>query len=163
MVVGQGYPAIPSRFKDPTASENNAWMPSSVPGVRAQPWSANYEDGACGVRDFDDDYDRDDPDIPYRPMRDRGNCSNIADNPLHPAVGDELVGVETVVETRRAKYVAISALSRDLLDTTGALHAFEVLTPRETMWSERFCRCWAKRLFASAPRARGTSSRNGVE
>ena len=102
-------------------------MPSSVPGVKSQPWSANYEDGQCGIRALDDDYNLDDPDIPYRPelRLNRENCSNIADNPLHPAIADRLVGVERVVETRRAKQVAISSLTSDMLETMGALRSFE--------------------------------------
>ena len=133
VITGQGFSAggeavgIKSRFKDPTAPGNNAWMPSSVPGVKSQPWSANYEDGQCGIRALDDDYNLDDPDIPYRPelRLNRENCSNIADNPLHPAIADRLVGVERVVETRRAKQVAISSLTSDMLDTTGSLRSFE--------------------------------------
>ena len=52
MVIGLGYPAIPSRFKDPDDPLNSYWKPSSVPSVRgkAQSWRANYRNGACGIR-----------------------------------------------------------------------------------------------------------------
>ena len=44
---------------------------------------------------------------------------------MHPTMPDELVGELYVVETRRAKFVAVSTLTPDLLDTTGALDTFE--------------------------------------
>ena len=48
----------------------------------------------------------------------RSACSNIADNPVHETLPDKLIGTKTVVETRLAKYVAVSLLTRDLLDTS---------------------------------------------
>jgi len=70
-VLGQGNPTqyntkdgIPSRFLDPNHPANNAWMPDSVPAVKAQPWSANYRDGTCGVRQIDEGKDSLDPTIP---------------------------------------------------------------------------------------------------
>jgi hypothetical protein len=96
-----------------------------VPAVRAQPWERNYVDGSCGIRTNDEDYDLNDPEIPNRAQVDRGNCSNIEDNPMHPTMPDELVGELLIVETRRAKYVAVSTLTPDLLDTTAQLDAFE--------------------------------------
>ena len=48
-------------------------------------------DGACGLRQKDEDYGLNDPEIPTREPQDRGNCSNIEDNPLHPTMPDELV------------------------------------------------------------------------
>ena len=48
----------------------------------------------------------------------RSDCSNIADNPVHETLPDKLIGTKTVVETRLAKYVAVSLLTRDLLDTS---------------------------------------------
>lgn len=59
-----------------------------------------------------------------RSTEDRGNCSNIADNPIHDALPDKLIGTQAVVETRLAKYVAVSLLTRDLLDTTAVRHVF---------------------------------------
>ena len=44
---------------------------------------------------------------------------------MHPTMPDELVGELYVVETRRAKFVAVSALTPDLLDTTAELDSFE--------------------------------------
>ena len=63
MVIGLGYPAIPSRFKDPDDPENSFWKPSSVPSVRgkAQSWRANYRNDACGIRKLDDDMTMTDP------------------------------------------------------------------------------------------------------
>lgn len=131
-VLGQGDPTqlntkdgIPSRFLDPNDPANNAWRPDSVPGVKAQPWSANYRDGECGNRQLDDGKDYLDPTLPDRDVPDRGSCSNIADNPTHRTVPDKLIGQERVVETRRAKFTAISRLTEDYLDTTGQLTSFE--------------------------------------
>ncbi|CAM9397482.1 unnamed protein product, partial [Sphacelaria rigidula] len=53
-----------------------------------------------------------------RSPEDRSNCSNIADNPIHDTVADKLIGTQTVVETRLAKYVAVSLLTPDLLSTS---------------------------------------------
>jgi len=125
VVEGQGNPWIRSRFKDPTAEVNNQWTPASVPGVRAQDWYHNYLDGTCGIRKLDDDYYLDDPDLVNLNLTDRADCANVADNPLHAALPDKLIGIHTVVETRRAKYVAVSRLTDDFLDTSGELTAFE--------------------------------------
>jgi hypothetical protein len=131
-VLGQGDPTqfntkdgIPSRFLDPDDPANNAWRPDSVPGVKAQPWSANYRDGECGIRQLDDGNDNLDPNLPDRDVPDRGSCSNIADNPTHPTAPDKLIGRERVVQTRRAKFIAISRLTNDYLDTTGQTTRFE--------------------------------------
>lgn len=53
-----------------------------------------------------------------RSAANRSACSNIADNPIHETLPDKLVGTKTVAETRLAKYVAVSLLTRDLLDTS---------------------------------------------
>ena len=131
-VLGQGDPTqsntkdgIPSRFRDPNNPANNAWRPDSVPGVKAQPWSANYRDGECGIRQVDDGKDYLDPNLPDRDVPDRGSCSNVADNPTHRTAPDKLIGQEQVVETRRAKFIAISRLTDDYLDTTGQMTSFE--------------------------------------
>jgi hypothetical protein len=55
VVVGQGWPAIRSRFLDPRDPKNNVWRPNSVPSVQAQDWWNNYRRGACGIRKLDDD------------------------------------------------------------------------------------------------------------
>lgn len=112
---------VKSRFLDPSSPENNIWRPHSVVGVKAQPWEANYRDGLCGIRKRIDDLQVLDP---YR-IENRSNCSNIADNPTHPTPPDKLIGLEKVVETRLAKYVAISKLTDDYLDTTGVTEIFE--------------------------------------
>ncbi|KAJ1461354.1 hypothetical protein M885DRAFT_457457 [Pelagophyceae sp. CCMP2097] len=132
IVLGQGHSevekrsvGVPSKFKDPRDSNNSFWRPDSVPAVRAQPWANNYVDGSCGFDSTDEDYDLNDPTIPFRERRDRGRCSNVADNPMHGTGPDELVGETAVTETRRAKFVAVSSLTADLLDTTGVLDAFE--------------------------------------
>lgn len=134
-VLGQGNPTcenskngIQSRFLDPNDPANNVWIPDSVPGVKGQPWKANYEDGTCGIRKLDDDIQPFDPNLPSNHERnppDRGDCSNIADNPIHPTLPDKRIGPETVVESRRAKYVAISRLTGDYLDTSGIVKTFE--------------------------------------
>ena len=88
-VYGLGRPAITSRYLDPLDPANSAWSPSSVPAVKAQPWADNYAD------------------------------KNIADNAPHPTVADLLIGVDRVVQVRRASYVAITRLSDDYLSLKG--------------------------------------------
>jgi hypothetical protein len=112
---------VKSRFLDPDSSVNNIWKPQSVIGVKAQTWKANYRDGSCGIRRRSDDLEILDPDR----VENRANCSNIADNPIHSTYPDRLIGIEKVVETRLAKYVAISKLTEDYLDTTGVLAIVE--------------------------------------
>lgn len=60
MVLGQGYPVVSSRFKDPEDANNSFWSPESVPSVKAQSWGANYQDGFCGIREMDECFDLDD-------------------------------------------------------------------------------------------------------
>ncbi len=83
------------RFLDPDNPKNSIWSPSSVPAVRTQPWGKNY-------------YDR-----------------NIADNPIHPTIQDQLIGLPRIAEQRRAKYMAISRLTEDYMDTTGEIKVVE--------------------------------------
>uniref|UniRef100_A0A7S2LHS3 GH16 domain-containing protein n=2 Tax=Leptocylindrus danicus TaxID=163516 RepID=A0A7S2LHS3_9STRA len=134
-VLGQGSPLtgpVKSRFLDPTDPANNVWVPNSVPGVKAQPWDANYKDGPCGVRELDDDIEILDADVDFADLsneREKRSCastkSNLVDNPIHPTPPDLLIGQETVVTSRRAKFVAINELTDDYLDTTGRTHVFE--------------------------------------
>ena len=86
---------VKSRFKYPNKTENNFWMPSSVPTVKPQPWVENYEDG------------------------------NIADNPTHSTIADELIGPTQLVHMRRTKYVAISRLQDDYLGITNWMNIIE--------------------------------------
>ncbi|CAN0539367.1 unnamed protein product, partial [Ectocarpus sp. 8 AP-2014] len=118
VILGQGYPVVSSRFQDPDDRNNSYWSPDSVPSVKAQSWAANYRDGLCGIREMGEDMDEDDPGLDDRTAANRSDCSNIADNPIHDTVPDKLVGTRLVVETRLAKYVAVSMLTRDLLDTS---------------------------------------------
>ena len=74
---------------------------------------------------MDDDLERLDPDIPHRQPPERGACSNVRDNPVHPSRRDRLVGLEAAALTRRAKYVAVSRLSDDYLSTSAVVAAFE--------------------------------------
>jgi hypothetical protein len=89
------YDIIQSRYLNPDDPGNNIWLPSSVPGVQAQTWKANVQD------------------------------RRVADNPIHPTLPDQLIGPPRVVEQRRTKYVAISQLTEDYLDTTGVLRSLE--------------------------------------
>ncbi|KAL9182021.1 hypothetical protein ACHAXT_012364 [Thalassiosira profunda] len=130
-VRGQGSPAyenskdgIQSRFLDPNDPANNAWVPNSVPGLKGQPWKANSEGGVCGLRKVNDDMQHFDPNLPNREVPDRRECSNIVDNPIHPTLPDERIGPSEVVERRRAKYVAVSRLTDDYLDTNGVVRTF---------------------------------------
>jgi hypothetical protein len=66
-----------------------------------------------------------DPNLAFREETDRGDCSNIADNPIHPTLPDKRIGPETVIESWRAKYVAVSRLTPDYLDTSGIIKTFE--------------------------------------
>ena len=124
-ILGQGNPVVTSRFLDPNDPENNVWKPNSVPGVKSQPWSANYEDGLCGKRIPDQDLSHFDPDIAKIESQDRGDCSNIADNPIHRTAHDKLIGSYRIAETRRAKFVAISQLTDDYLNTNGIINSYE--------------------------------------
>ena len=131
-VIGQGDPSyevtregIKSRFLDPNALSNNVWKPSSVPGVKAQPWKANYEAGTCGIRLTNGDTRRYDPGLDEHTAADRHNCSDIADNPIHPTLPDQLHGKPQIVQKRRAKFIAVSQLTFDYLNTNGALSKFE--------------------------------------
>lgn len=132
LMLGQGNPmhekskdGIQSRFLDPNDPANNAWIPESVPGVKGQTWKANYEDGTCGKRMVNNDKHHFDPSLPLREAPNRGNCSNVVDNPIHPTLPDKRIGPEVVMEQRRSKYVAVSRLTDDYLDTSGVLMTFE--------------------------------------
>lgn len=130
VVIGQGvapkgFDILTSRFVSPNNSENSWWRPTSVPGVESQAWSSNYRDGYCGIRKLNDDFNITDPNLAnFIPVA-RNTCSNIADNPYHETMQDKLIGVLRIVNTRRAKFIALSELTEDYLDTTGALSAFE--------------------------------------
>jgi hypothetical protein len=125
VILGQGDPIITSRFVSPNNSDNSWWRPTSVPAVRAQDWSANYRDGYCGIRLLNDGYSLYDPNLATFVPEDRSTCSNIADNPIIDTYQDKLIGVMEVVLTRRTKYLAMSRLTSDLLDTDGRLSCFE--------------------------------------
>jgi hypothetical protein len=131
VVIGQGDPVVKSLFVSPGSANNSWWMQTSVPSVKAQPWASNYRDGYCGIRQLDDNHDVLDPSL-YDPTTgiafdsgDRSDCSNIADNPVHVSDQDKLIGVQKVITSRRAKYMAISELTPDFMDTTGNLFSFE--------------------------------------
>jgi hypothetical protein len=125
VVLGQGDPPITTKFVSPDNSDNSWWMATSVPSVRAQPWSSNYRDGYCGIRRLDSNLEMDDPDLDYYSFEPRDVCSNIADNPTHPTMPDKLIGVQRVKLRRRTKFMAISELTSDYMDTTGNLRSFE--------------------------------------
>jgi hypothetical protein len=126
VVIGQGDPPIQSNFLSPADPNNSWWMATSVPAVKAQPWSFNYRDGFCGVRVLDENLDELDfnLELNFAPT-DRSTCSNIADNVIHDSQADKLIGKQRIVASRRAKYMALSELTDDLMDTTGALQSFE--------------------------------------
>lgn len=125
IVLGQGNPPVQTRFLSPNSSDNSWWIQTSVPAVKAQPWASSYRDGYCGIRELKDFLEELSPDLATFVPNDLGNCSNIADNPVHNSLQDKLLGVQRVVMQRRAKYVAISELSDDYLDTTGIQNSFE--------------------------------------
>eukprot|EP00984_Skeletonema_dohrnii_P017050 scaffold7682_cov137-Skeletonema_dohrnii-CCMP3373.AAC.4 len=132
IVLGQGNPnfeesvnGIQSRFLDPNDPANNVWIPNSVPEVQGQTWKDNFEDGTCGRMKVDLDMQTFDPDLPNREKPNRRHCSNLVDNPIHETQPDKRIGDATVLEQRRAKYVAVSRLTDDYLDTSGILHTYE--------------------------------------
>lgn len=131
-IEGQGDPTfehtkdgIQSRFLDPNDPKNNVWKPNSVPSIESKTWKENYEKGTCGIRAMDEDMQRFDPAISSFEGADRSNCSNIADNPLHATSPDELSGTPVIVEKRRAKYISMSLLTDDYLETTGIFNIIE--------------------------------------
>jgi hypothetical protein len=124
-VIGQGNPPVLTKFVSPNSSDNSWWMQSSVPSVKAQPWASSYRDGYCGIRPLDDGIDIDDPILEDFIPTSRGECSNIADNKPHPTLEDKLISVQRIVLKRRSKYVAMSQLTQDYLDTTGQLQSYE--------------------------------------
>lgn len=131
VIVGQGQAGpnsnqgVISLFVSPNNGNNSWWMQTSVPSVQAQPWASNYRDGYCGIRVLDDNHDLNDPDLATFEASSRETCSNIKDNPVHAALPDQLIGVQRIVTTRRAKFMAVSELTDDLMDTTGSLTSFE--------------------------------------
>lgn len=125
VVLGQGNPPIQTKFLSPNSSDNSWWIQTSVPTVKAQPWASSYRDGYCGIRELKDFLSELSPDLSTFVPKNLANCSNIDDNPVHNSLQDKLLGVQRVVMQRRAKYVAISQLSDDYLDTTGILNSFE--------------------------------------
>ncbi|KAL7434161.1 hypothetical protein ACHAXM_003917 [Skeletonema potamos] len=132
LVLGQGNPnfeesvkGIQSRFLDPYDPANNVWIPNSVPEVRGQIWKDNLDDDTCGQMKVDLDMQTYDPELPNRETPDRRHCSNLVDNPIHSTQPDKRTGDATVLERRRAKYVAVSRLTDDYLDTSGVLRTYE--------------------------------------
>lgn len=126
VISGLGNPIIETKFVSPNSSDNSWWMQTSVPSVKAQPWASSYRDGYCGIRKLDDGYDIDDPFLEtFNQSNSRATCSNIADNPNHGTLADKLIGVQRIILQRRAKYVAMSELTGDFMDTTGVLRSFE--------------------------------------
>jgi len=133
LVLGTGNPTtgeVQSRFLDPSDPKNNAWKPNSVPLVKAQSWFDNYRDSECGLEKLDKDLDSFEINVDFDEIIDSENgCmpseSNIADNPIHPTLPDKRVGPKQTVQSRRAKFVAISKLTDDYLDTSGITRTFE--------------------------------------
>jgi hypothetical protein len=116
---------LKSRFLDPNDPLNNLWRPSSVPSVHAKSWKENYQAGTCGIRPMNDDMETFDLDLENQKPKNRSRCSKIPDNPTHPTSPDQLVGKAQIVERRRAKFIAVSKLTEDYLDTTGLVSKFE--------------------------------------
>jgi hypothetical protein len=94
--------------------------------VKGQPWANNYIDGYCGIRVLNDGFDNEfDPSLDTFVPTDLSSCSNIADNPIFTTLQDKLIGILSIVATRRAKYLAVSQLTVDYMDTTGRLNTLE--------------------------------------
>ena len=116
---------VKTLFTGPDTAENSWWIQTSVPAVQAQPWANNYRDGYCGIRQLNEYLEIGDPNLATLTIEDRHYCSNIVDNPPHPALEDKFIGIQQVVGSRRAKFMALSELTDDLMDTTGNLNSFE--------------------------------------
>ena len=94
--------------------------------MKGQPWANNYIDGYCGIRILNDGFDNEfDPSLDSFVPTDLSSCSNIADNPIFTTLQDKLIGIFNIVATRRAKYLAVSQLTSDYMDTTGRLNTLE--------------------------------------
>ena len=65
------------------------------------------------------------PNLPSRKNINSGNCSSIADIPIHLTSPDKQIGPEAALESRRAKFIAVSRLTPDYLDTSGIVKTFE--------------------------------------
>ncbi len=124
-VLGQGNPIVTTLFVSPANPNNSWWIQTSVPAVKAQPWANSYRDGYCGIRDLQESINVMDPALESFLPQSRNDCSNIVDNPVHVSVQDKLIGVQRVVTSRRAKFMAISRLTDDMLETTGYLSSYE--------------------------------------
>eukprot|EP00979_Chaetoceros_neogracilis_P003421 scaffold592_cov272-Chaetoceros_neogracile.AAC.32 len=131
-VVGQGDPSheytkngIRSKFLDPNDPLNSYWRPSSVSSVQSHSWKNNYEAGTCGIKSVHDNIQSFDPDLSNHQAKDKSQCSNIADNPIHSTPPDRLDGRPQVVHRRRANFIVVSELTHDFLDTASVLSKFE--------------------------------------
>jgi hypothetical protein len=124
-IVGQGNPPVLTKFVSPDNPVNSWWIQTSVPAVKAQPWSNDYRDGYCGLTLLNNNMDVMDPDLASFVPGDKSTCSNIADNPVHDALPDKLIGVQQVKFRRRTKFIALSALTPDYMDTSGFLNVYE--------------------------------------
>lgn len=96
-----------------------------MPAVQAQPWNNSVQDGLCGLEQADAGLTNEDPNLVNFIPQNRSSCSNIADNPIQSAVPDKLIGIQRVLSRRRAKFVAVSGLTYDFMDTTGKLTSLE--------------------------------------
>ena len=127
-IIGQGSPLsgpITSRYLDPNDHKHNLWKPSSVPGVKAQSWSENVRSSECGYHAYETDDEDSIAGIQIKDIKCTDRASSIIDNPIHSTPPDKLIGPERVVESRRAKFIAISQLTDDYLDTTGHTYVVE--------------------------------------
>ena len=120
VVVGQGDPTISTNFISP-ASANNSHGGSRplFPRLRRNPGLQTIETAFVECV-LDDNLEILDPLLTEFDPEDRSTCSNIADNPVHEHYADKLIGVQRVVASR-AKYMAVSELTDDLMDTTRQL------------------------------------------
>ena len=74
---------------------------------------------------MDNGYDDYDPRLSDFVPPNLKTCSNIQDNPIHETLQDKLIGVQHIVFTRRAKFLSVSLLTSDYIDTNGYLQAVE--------------------------------------
>ena len=71
---------------------------------------------------FSDNYDPKLADFVPKSLK---SCSNIQDNPIHETLKDKLIGIEQIIFSRKVKFVAISTLTFDFLETTGYVKTYE--------------------------------------
>ena len=78
-----------------------------------------------GIRNLENGFDNYDPRLADFVPKSLKSCSNIQDNPIHETLKDKLIGIEQIIFSRKVKFLAISTLTFDFLETTGFVKSHE--------------------------------------